>query len=163
MVEGAWDPRFAGVADALRDNFTRGELGAGVCVVVGGRTVVDAWAGWADEARKRPWTRDTVVDVFSAAKPLAAVLVLRAGVDPATRVAALWPEFAAQGKDMVSVEHVLTPRAGLPAIGEPLPPGSSYDWERMCGALAGQEPWWEPGTAHGYHVNTYGFLLGEIA
>jgi CubicO group peptidase (beta-lactamase class C family) len=167
MVEGDWDPRFAGVADALRENFTRGELGASVAVIVDGRTVVDAWAGWGDEERTRPWTRDTAVNVFSVGKPLVAVLVLRLIESGALalddRVAAVWPEFAAAGKGDVTVHDLLTHSAGLPAITAPLPPEAAFDWSAMCAALAAQEPWWEPGTAHGYHVNTYGFLLGELA
>jgi CubicO group peptidase (beta-lactamase class C family) len=151
-VEGTWDARFAGVADALRGNFARGERGAAVCVFAGGRPVVDAWAGPG-------WTRDTAVNVFSAAKPLAAVLVLRAGVALDTPVADLWPGFAAPA----TVHDALTHRAGVPAIAAPLALEAAYDWEAMCAALAAQEPWWEPGTAHGYHVNTYGFLLGELA
>ena len=167
MVEGDWDPRFVGVADALRENFTRGELGAAVAVVVDGRTVVDIWAGWGDEERARPWTRDTAVNIFSVGKPLAAILVLRLIESGALalddRVAAVWPQFAAAGKGGVTVHDVLTHRAGLPAIAAPLPPETAYHWSAMCGALAAQEPWWEPGTTHGYHVNTYGFLLGELA
>jgi len=167
MVAGEWDPRFAGVADALRENFTRGELGAAVAIIVDGRTVVDAWAGWEDEQRTRPWRRDTAVNVFSVAKPLVAILALRLierdvlALDH--RVAAVWPRFAAAGKDGVTVHDLLTHRAGLPALSAPLELASAYDWSAMCEALAAQEPWWEPGTAHGYHVNTYGFLLGELA
>ncbi|QEC49024.1 beta-lactamase family protein [Baekduia soli] len=167
MVDGTWDPRWAGVADALRDNFTRGELGAAVSVVVDGRTVVDAWAGWRDEARTRPWTRETAVNVFSIGKPLAAILVLRLVAAGALalpdRVASAWPGFGAAGKGDVTMEHLLTHRAGLPAVAAPLAAGTAYDWTAMCAALAAQEPWWEPGTALGYHTNTYGFLLGEVA
>jgi CubicO group peptidase (beta-lactamase class C family) len=166
-VQGDWDPRFAGVADALRENFSRGELGAAVSVILDGRTVVDAWAGWEDEARSRLWTHDTAVNVFSIGKPLVAVLVLRLVASGQLalddRVATHWPEFAAAGKDDVTVHDLLTHRAGLPAIAAPLEPEAAYDWTVMCAALAAQEPWWEPGTAHGYHVNTYGFLLGELA
>jgi CubicO group peptidase (beta-lactamase class C family) len=134
-----------------------------VCVVANGRTVVDAWAGWADEAQTRPWARETAVNVFSVGKPLVAVVVLRAGVAPESLIAEHWPEFAAAGKERATVEHAMTHQAGVPALSAPLPAGTGYDWHRMCAALAAQEPWWPPGAAHGYHVNTYGFLLGEIA
>ncbi len=152
-VHGTHDERFASVADALGGN---DELGAAVCVIADGATVVDIWTGWADAGRTRRWTPDTVVDVFSAAKPVIALLVLRTGVALETRVADLWPGFTAEA----TVHHLLAHRGGLPAVARPL---SGYDWEPICAALAEQEPWWEPGTAHGYHVNTYGFLLGEVA
>ena len=166
-LAGSCDPRFAPVREALAENFAaRGELGAAVTVIVDGRVVVDVWGGWTDEGRTRPWRRDTLVAVFSVGKPIAALGVLmlaeraRLGLDD--RVARHWPAFAAAGKEAVTLRMLLSHRAGLPAVRRTLPELAMYDWELMTGALAAEEPWWEPGTAHGYHVNTFGFLVGEV-
>jgi CubicO group peptidase (beta-lactamase class C family) len=138
-----------------------------VGVIVDGRLVVDLWAGWADAERTRPWRGDTVVNVFSAGKALAALCVLRlvdrGRLELDEPVARRWPEFAAGGKGDVTVRMVLSHRAGMAAIREQMPePGALYDRARLVRALAEQEPWWEPGTAHGYHVQTFGLLAGEL-
>jgi len=166
-VEGHCDARFAPVRDAFRGNFTeRGELGAAVCVMVGGRVVADLHGGWADQAAGRRWQADTLVNVFSVGKGLIAVGAARlAGqgrLDPDAPVAAYWPEFAAAGKDAITVRQLLSHQAGLPAVRRRLPPGAMLDWAAMTGALATEEPWWAPGHGHGYHVNTFGFLAGEV-
>ena len=166
-IRGHCDPRFAALSDQLRVNFAQhGEVGAAVAVILDGDPVVDIWAGWSDAARTRPWERDTLVDVFSVGKPMAVVcllqLVERGELDLDAPVAAHWPEFGAAGKDAVTVRTLLGHRAGLPAIRRELPDGAMYDWELMTSALAAEEPWWAPGTAHGYHTNTYGFLVGEL-
>lgn len=166
-IGGTCDPRFATVGEAFATNFAeRGEVGAAVCVVAGGRTVVDLWGGWADADRTRPWRADTLVNVFSVGKGLAALCCARLGAagllevdDPVARV---WPAFARAGKEGVTVAQVLSHRAGLPAVRRRLPPGAMLDHRRMTAALADQAPWWEPGTAHGYHTNTFGFLVGEV-
>ena len=167
QIHGRCQPRFAGLTDALATNFRdHGEVGAALVVTLEGRTVVDVWAGWADRARSRPWRRDTLVDVFSVAKPMAALcllmLVERRQVDLEAPVARYWPEFAAAHKEAVTVEMLLGHRAGLPAVRRALPPLAMYDWELMTSALAAEKPWWEPGRHHGYHVNTFGFLIGEL-
>ena len=166
-IHGFCDPRFAAVRDALERNFREhGEVGAAVALTIDGRFVVDLWAGWMDEARARPWQRDTLVNVFSVGKAFATVsllmLVERGLVDLDAPVARYWPEFAAAGKAAISVRMLLCHRAGLPAIRRMLPERAIYDWRAMTEALAGEEPWWEPGRLHGYHVNTFGFLIGEI-
>jgi CubicO group peptidase (beta-lactamase class C family) len=151
----------------MRENLARrGELGAAVAVFVEGRPVVDLWCGWADVARTRPWERETLVDVFSVGKAMAAVcalrLVARGLLELDRPVAEVWPEFAAAGKERVTLRQILAHRAGLPAISRPLGPDALYEWVQVTGALAEQEPWWEPGSGHGYHVHTLGFLVGEI-
>ena len=166
-VEGSCDARFAGVREALHENFAqRGELGAAVAVIVDGRTVVDLWGGWADAGGSRPWREDTVVNAFSVGKAFAAlcmlVLASRGLLELDAPVARYWPEFAAEGKERVTVRQALAHRAGLAAIERELPEGALYDWEAVTGALAEQRPWWTPGEAHGYHVHTFGFLVGEI-
>jgi CubicO group peptidase (beta-lactamase class C family) len=166
-IAGTCDGRFAVVREAFRENFSeRGERGAGVTVIVEGQTVVELWGGWADTDRSRPWRQDTVVNVFSVGKALAAVCVLalvsRGSLELEDAVSRHWPEFAAGGKEGVTVREVLGHRAGLAAISRDLPEGSLYDWAQVTQALAEQEPWWTPGTGHGYHVHTFGFLAGEI-
>jgi CubicO group peptidase (beta-lactamase class C family) len=166
-IEGWCDPGFRAVRDAFAGNFaTRGELGGAACVAVDGTVVVDLWGGYADAAQTRVWERDTLVNVFSVGKAMAALCVHRLvgqgllGVDDP--VARHWPEFAAAGKEAVTVRQVLSHQAGLPAVRRRLPEGAMLDWSVMTAALAGEAPWWRPGTAHGYHVNTFGYLTGEI-
>jgi CubicO group peptidase (beta-lactamase class C family) len=165
--EGRCDPRFEPLRDAFRANFAeRGELGASVCVMVGNHVVADLYGGWADQDQGRSWQPDTLVNMFSVGKGLVAACAARlAGqgrLDLDATVASYWPEFAAAGKDAITVRQLLSHQAGLPAVRRRLPPGAMLDWPAMTAALAGQEPWWQPGTAHGYHVNTFGFLAGEV-
>lgn len=166
-IQGWCDERFEGVRRAMDGNFRQhGEVGASVAVTLDGVPVVDLWAGWADLARTRPWERDTLVNVFSVGKAMVSLAVLmlvdRGQVDTEAPVAAYWPEFAAAGKAKVTVGMLLSHQAGLPGVRRLLEPGAMYDWELMTTVLAEEEPWWEPGSQHGYHVNTLGFLAGEI-
>jgi len=166
-VSGRCDPQFAAVREAFRDNFAdRGEVGAAVAVFVEGLPVVDLVGGWADADRTRAWAPDTLVDVYSVGKALVALLALqlvdqgRIGLDDP--VASTWPEFAAGGKAGATVRHALCHRAGVPAIRQPLTNEDLWDWDTMVAALAATEAWWEPGTRHAYHTNTYGHLVGEL-
>ncbi|HWM97864.1 MAG TPA: serine hydrolase domain-containing protein [Streptosporangiaceae bacterium] len=166
-VEGHCDPRFAPLRDAFRANFAeRGEVGAAVCVMVNNNVVADLYGGWADREQGRPWQQDTLVNMFSVGKGLVAACTARlAGqgkLDLDATVASYWPEFAAANKDAITVRQLLSHQAGLPSVRRRLPPNSMLDWPAMTAALAETEPWWEPGTAHGYHVNTFGFLAGEV-
>ena len=166
-TSGHCDPAFRHVAEAFADNFTRlGERGGAVALRVHGREVVDLWGGWADAARTRPWSSDTIVNVFSVSKALCAIAALRLvdnyHLDLDQPVARYWPEFAANGKQGITIRELLSHRAGLPAIRDPLPDGAMLDWQLMTHRLQQERPWWEPGSAHGYHVNTYGFLVGEV-
>ena len=166
-IDGFCDARFTPVREALADNFReRDELGAAVAVAVDGRPVVDLWGGWADVAHTRSWERDTQVAVFSVGKAMATVcllmLVERGAIELNAPVAAYWPQFAGKGKGDTTVRMLLAHRAGLPAIRRALPDDAPYDWELMTRTLADEEPWWAPGSTHGYHVNTFGFLVGEL-
>lgn len=166
-IAGSCDERFATVREVFAANFSEhGEVGAGLCVEIGGVRVVDLWGGHCDAARARPWREDTLVNAFSIGKGVVAMLALalieRGDLALDAPVARYWPEFGAHAKHELSVRALLAHRAGLPAIRERLPDEALYDWSRICAALASQAPWWEPGTAHGYHVNTYGFLVGEL-
>ncbi|HEX3333379.1 MAG TPA: serine hydrolase domain-containing protein [Acidimicrobiales bacterium] len=167
LVTGTCDSRFGQVRDEFARNFTeRDELGAAVCVVVDGVTVVDLAGGWADAARRTPWGVDTLVDFYSVGKAfvaLGALQLVDAGLialDDA--VASVWPEFAHGGKDGATLRHALCHRAGVPAIRAPLSNDDLWHWDRMTTALAATEAWWEPGTRHAYHTNTYGHLVGEV-
>ncbi len=166
-IFGFCDGAFAALRDAFVENFTsRGEPGAAVTLAVDGQVVADLWGGWGDGARFLPWRRETLVNFFSVSKALCAIcalrLVERGSLALDAPVARVWPQFAQGGKEAVTLRQILSHRAGLPSIREPLPDGAALDWTRMTDALARQEPWWMPGTAHGYHVNTFGFLIGEI-
>lgn len=166
-IEGTCDPRFGRVRDAFAENFARhGEVGAAVAASIDGEPVVDLWAGHADPARTRPWTRDTIVNVASTTKGPTAICAHRLAdhglLDLEAPVAKYWPEFAQAGKADIPVHLLLSHRAGLPAIDTPLPTEAFYDWDWMTRELAAQEPWWEPGTQHGYHAFTFGWLVGEV-
>jgi CubicO group peptidase (beta-lactamase class C family) len=166
-VQGYCADAFAEVGEEFRRNFAeRGELGGSVAVKVGGETIVDLWGGFADEARTRPWDEDTVAVVFSCTKGAVSIcahmLAIAGQLDLDAPVTTYWPEFGAAGKESVLVRHLLTHQAGVPAIRTPLEPGAFYDWQHMIEVLAAEEPFWRPGSAHGYHGLTFGFLVGEV-
>ncbi len=165
-IDGAFEPG----AEAFRDAFARcfselGETGAACALWRDGRLVADLWAG---EARPgQPWQRDTLVGVYSTAKPFAALgllaLVSCGEVELDAPVARYWPEYAANGKAATTVRHVLTHRAGLMVIEPPITSADLFDWGRVCAALAAAPPNWEPGTDQGEHAMYFGHLVGEIA
>jgi CheY-like chemotaxis protein len=165
--QGMCDARFGAVREEFARNFAeRGEVGASVCVVVEGRTVVDLWGGLADRHTGRPWERDTLGLVWSCTKGATALcahlLRSRGLLDLDRPVASYWPEFARAGKEGVTVRMLLDHQAGLPAVRRPLAPGGLYDWQYMTEALAAEAPFWEPGTRQGYHATTFGHLVGEV-
>jgi CubicO group peptidase (beta-lactamase class C family) len=166
-VQGYCDERFAEVGEEFRRNFSeRGELGASAAVRVGGETVVDLWGGFKDIDRSHPWAEDTICVTFSCTKGAVALcahmLAAEEELDFDAPVSRYWPEFAAAGKEGVLVRHLLSHQAGLPAVRTPLPPGALYDWDQMVEVLAAEEPFWRPGSTHGYHGLTFGFLVGEV-
>jgi CubicO group peptidase (beta-lactamase class C family) len=166
-VQGHCDPHFEDVRELFAKSFEGDEeYGAAICFVVDGETVIDLWGGHQDPERTRPWERDTIVNTYSTTKGMTAIcahqLVEQGKLDLDAPVASYWPEFAAAGKEAIPVRWLLSHQAGLPAVRKPLPQGALYDWDAMTGALAEQEPWWEPGTRHGYHALTYGYLVGEV-
>ncbi len=158
---------FGPVRDAFVANFERGaEVGASVAVTHDGEPVVDLWAGDADP-HGTPWVEDTIVCVFSTTKTMVAICVLvladRGEIDLSAPVARYWPEFAQNGKEAVEVRHLMSHSAGLPGFDPPLDKTEEfYDWDNIVTRLAAQAPWWEPGTASGYHATTQGYLLGEV-
>jgi CubicO group peptidase (beta-lactamase class C family) len=166
-MHGSVHPRFERVRDAFAKEFAEGnELGASLCLTLEGETVVDLWAGHRDAAREEPWQRDTLANVYSTTKGVTAIaahrLVDEGLLDLDAPVARYWPEFAAGGKRDLPVRYLLSHQAGLAAVGAPVAPDALYDWSEMTRLLAEQEPWWEPGKAHGYHALTFGWLVGEL-
>ena len=157
---------FAAVREAFQENFaTDGELGASACVVHDGEVVVDLWGG-SSAPSGEPWQEDTIVNVYSTTKTMAAVCMLllsdRSLIEFDAPVARYWPEFAQNGKEGVLVRHVMSHSAGLAGFDSRVEIEELYDWDGICGSLARQAPWWEPGTASGYHALTQGYLQGEI-
>jgi CubicO group peptidase (beta-lactamase class C family) len=166
LVHGDCDPAFAAVEAAFRENFhSRDEVGAGLCVRIDGRVVVDLWGGHHDESRTRPWERDTLVNAYSVGKGITAMLVLslveRGELQLDEPIIKIWPEFGVEGKEKTTLRMLLAHQAGLPGVRRPLEPNAMLDWSTMVDALAEQRAYWEPGESHGYHVNTFGFLVGE--
>ncbi|PBC85720.1 MULTISPECIES: serine hydrolase domain-containing protein [unclassified Streptomyces] len=166
-VDGHCAPGFTGVREAFERNFrAHGDIGAAVTVTLEGEAVVDLWGGRADAAGTRAWEHDTLVNVYSTSKGMTALcahlLVERGELDLDAPVVRYWPEFGQAGKQDIPVRWLLSHRAGLIAPRAPLPEGCAYDWDRVCAALAATEPWWEPGTAQGYHAVTFGYLVGEV-
>lgn len=167
LIQGHYSLQFEAVRDAFAALFEDSqERGAALCVRVNGETVIDLWAGTQDKDGAEAWHTDTIVNLFSCTKTFTAVAVLQLAAEGKLSldapVARYWPEFGANGKTSITVRQLLSHRAGLPALRELLPAEALYDWEVMTTALAAEQPWWVPGTAHGYAAITYGWLLGEL-
>lgn len=166
-IQGSVEAGFEPVVDAFAANFSdSGDVGACVAVYVDGRPMVDLWAGVADAVTARPWERDTVVGVFSCSKgvmaTLANLLIREGTLDPDQPVARYWPEFAAGGKESVTVRQLLSHQAGLAAIDGDFTLDEALSWDPVVEALARATPQWEPGTRHGYHMRSFGWLTGEL-
>lgn len=166
-AHGEVEEGFGAVADAFARNFAEGgELGGAVAVFHRGRKVVDLWGGVADEGDGRAWTAGTVAPVFSCSKGLLSLcvqlLTQRGELDLDAPVARYWPAFAQGGKEAVTVRTVLAHRAGLPVVDGELGFRDVLDWTPVTDALAAQRPLWEPGSAHEYHAQTFGWLVGEV-
>lgn len=166
-IHGFFDDRFDRVRQAFESNFDAGkELGASLAVTQNGKFIVDLWAGDAD-SRGTPWQENTIVNVYSTTKTMAAICVLMLADQKALNlsdpVARYWPEFAQGGKQDVTLAHVMSHSAGLSGFDPPLENVEElYDWDAICQHLAAQSPWWEPGSQSGYHAITQGYLQGEI-
>jgi CubicO group peptidase (beta-lactamase class C family) len=166
-VQGICDARFDGVRTALSAQLDSGaDVGASVAVYLHGEPVVDIWGGYVDTAHSAPWERDTLTNVWSTTKTMtflcALMLADRGELDFHAPVTRYWPEFADAGKEAVEVRHLMGHTAGLPGWDVPMEAEQLADWERCTSLLAAQKPWWEPGTASGYHAVTQGYLIGEV-
>ena len=166
-LEGTCDERFDAVRRALAGNVESGqELGASIVLDLDGDVVADIWGGFCDEARTVPWQRDTITNVWSTTKTVtslaALMLVDRGQLDVDAPVAQYWPEFAAAGKQDVLVRHLLSHTSGVSGLDQPAVVADLYDWDKSTARFAAQAPWWEPGTASGYHALNFGHLIGEV-
>jgi CubicO group peptidase (beta-lactamase class C family) len=166
-IGGGVDEGFGRVADEFRRNFaSRGDVGAALAVFREGRPVVDLWGGIRDTARRLPWERDTMVPVFSTTKGISALVLasLRSKglLDWDERVAHYWPEFAAAGKDAITVRQLLAHEAGLAVVDARIRMRHLQDAGELAAILAAQPPAWEPGTRRGYHAVTLGMYQNEI-
>ncbi len=166
-IDGWVAPGFEAVHDAFEANFEHGnEAGAAYAAYHRGQKVVDLWGGIADTTTGRPWEEDTLVLVYSTTKGVTAMcanrLAQQGRIDVDAPVATYWPEFAQAGKDQVSVADLLSHRAGLAWVDGSMTPAEVFAWDPVVTALAAQAPSWPPGSAHGYHATTYGWLVGEV-
>ncbi|MGD8416754.1 MAG: serine hydrolase domain-containing protein, partial [Pseudomonadales bacterium] len=166
-IHGFCDERFAGVREVFEANFTeRGDVGASFAATVDGEYVIDLWAGHADAARTRPWTEDTIVNVYSTTKTMtflcALMLADRGELDLDAPVVEYWPEYGQNGKEKTLVRHFLSHSAGVPGFDPAVDSATLYDWDACTANLAAQAPWWEPGSKSGYHAITQGYLIGEL-
>jgi CubicO group peptidase (beta-lactamase class C family) len=166
-IHGECDERFESVRDALARNLDSGEeLGASLVLDIGGDILIDVWGGFRDQDRTVPWTEDTITNVWSTTKTVtslaALMLVDRGELDVDAPVARYWPEFAARGKQDALVRHLMSHSSGVSGLDQPAVVEDLYDWQQSTSRMAGQAPWWEPGTASGYHALNYGHLVGEV-
>jgi CubicO group peptidase (beta-lactamase class C family) len=166
-LHGRCDERFAAVRDALDRNLYSGEeLGASLVLDIDGDLAVDLWGGFRDEARTTPWTQDTITNVWSTTKTITSLAALmladRGQLDVDAPVATYWPEFAAAGKQNILVRDIMSHASGVSGLDQPAVAEDLYDWDKATSRMAAQAPWWEPGTASGYHALNYGHLVGEL-
>jgi CubicO group peptidase (beta-lactamase class C family) len=167
VLEGFCAPGFERVAEAFRENFiARNEMGASACVTHRGQTVVDLWGGLASAKTGAAWGRDTVSIVFSCTKGAAAIcahmLVEQGALKLYDNVGALWPAFAAHGKDGTTLANMLAHTSPVPHLREPIRDGGMTDWDYMVERVAAEPAWWAPGTRQGYHGLTYAWTVGNM-
>ena len=167
QVEGSYSTNFEKVAQTLSNNLASGaDLGASVCVIQDGKNVVDIWGGYVDEELRTPWSRNTIVNVWSVTKTMTALCALllydRGELDVNAPVAKYWPEFASNGKENIEVRHLLSHTSGISGWDQEMSLGDICNTEKSTALLASQSPWWTPGTASGYHLLNYGHLVGEV-
>jgi CubicO group peptidase (beta-lactamase class C family) len=166
-VEGFAQERFSSTRDLFAANLANGtDLGASFAVTIDGETVVDLWGGWADAARTQRWKKDTIANVYSTTKTIVALIALlaadRGDLDWDAPVVRYWPEFAAEGKSIVKIRHLMSHTAGLPNLPRTIALDDIYDWEKMTSLLAAKELEYAPGSIYCYHGNTQGYLIGEV-
>src|SRR6204780_4246768 len=166
-IYGTWAERFEAVRGALARNLDSGaELGASLVVDIDGDIAVDMWGDFCDLDLKVPWTENTITNVWSSTKTVtslaALMLVDRGELDVDAPVAKYWPEFGARGKQDILIRQLMSHSSGVSGLDQPARVEDLYDWTGSTSRMAGQAPWWEPGTASGYHALNYGHLVGEV-
>ncbi|NOX96079.1 MAG: beta-lactamase family protein [Alphaproteobacteria bacterium] len=159
--------KFGVVGDAFANNFAEGlELGASFAVMIDGELVVDIRGGFSDKDKEIPWTEDTLACIYSSGKAVLSFLIAREvsnnRLDYDKPVAAYWPEFAGNGKAEITIAQALSHQAGLCAIPDEMPSEIWLDWGAITSRIAAMAPLWPPGTANGYHPQTFGFIAGEL-
>lgn len=166
-VQGSSDSRFDGLREVFTTQLSSGEdLGASLALRIDDELLVDLWGGWSDEAKTTPWQRDTIVNVWSTTKTMtnlcALILHDRGLLNVYEKVSAYWPEFGANGKEGIEVRHLLSHTSGVSGWAQPITLEDIYVRETSTARLAAQAPWWEPGSASGYHAMSQGHLVGEV-
>ena len=167
IIDGWAAPGFEAVRAAFEANFDEGlEDGAAFAAYHRGKKVVDLWGGIADTMTGRPWLEDALVLVYSTTKGATAMcankLAQEGAIDVEAPVVTYWPEFGQAGKEAVTVADLLSHRAGLAWVDGRLSFDQALAWDPVIRALERQAPSWPPGSAHGYHATTYGWLVGEV-
>ena len=166
-INGFCEEKFKNVKEVLLQNFKEDlDVGASFSVTLNGKFIIDIWGGYADANKTRPWEENTIVNVWSTTKIMTAIctlmLVDQGLLDLDAPVAKYWPEFAQAGKETLPVRYLLSHTAGLSGFDRAPRTKVLYNWEKITNMLAAQKPWWEPGTKSGYHLVTFGYLLGEL-
>ncbi|WHX15866.1 serine hydrolase domain-containing protein [Streptomyces malaysiensis subsp. malaysiensis] len=166
-ISGTCDARFLAVREVFAEAVASGEeLGASLAVDVGGHSVLDLWGGFRDPEHTAPWEENTITNLWSTTKTVTALAALflidRGLLDPYERVATYWPEFGVNDKEDIEVRHILSHTSGVSGWDPPFTIEDLADHTSAASRLARQAPWWEPGTASGYHVATYGTLIDEL-
>lgn len=164
---GVIDDRFLDVGTAFAKNFSDGhEIGACFSAIIDGELVVDIRGGWRERHQETPWAEDTIACIYSSGKAVLALLIARAvsegRLEYDAPVARAWPEFATNGKEAITLAQVMSHQDGLVAFPEETPPETYLDWAAACAGIENMAPLWPPGTANGYHPQTFGFIAGEI-
>jgi CubicO group peptidase (beta-lactamase class C family) len=166
-IQGVCADQFGAVREALERNLDSGEeLGASLVLDIDGDIVIDMWGGFADQARTIPWTEHTITNVWSSTKTVTSLAALmladRGELDVDAPVAKYWPEFGARDKQDILVRQLMSHSSGVSGLDSPAQVEDLYDWTASTTRMAAQAPWWEPGTASGYHALNYGHLVGEV-
>jgi len=166
-IEGFCNAPFEKLVDVLSSTLDNGgDLGASVAITVEGDMVADFWGGWSDAARTSPWQHDTIVNCWSTTKTMtslaALTLVDHGQLDVHAPVSRYWPEFAQNGKADILVRHLMSHTSGVSGWEQPVVQDDLYDLDKSTSMLAAQAPWWEPGSASGYHALNQGHLVGEV-
>ena len=166
-IHGNYDEKFKSIVDSFENQYKLDlDIGSSLAVTCEGELVVDVWAGSRDKDQTLPWEKDTIVNVFSSTKNVtslcAYILADRDQLDFFAPVCQYWPEFAQKGKENILVSHIMSHSSGLPGWDEPVAGNDLYYPDKVAALFETQEPWWEPGTALGYHAISIGNLMGEI-
>ena len=167
QASGAIADHLSGVADAFAQNFENGEeLGACFSAVIDGEMIVDIRGGYADRKKTQAWNEGTLACIYSTGKAVLTLLIARevsnGRLDYDAPVAAYWPEFAANGKEEITVAQALSHQGGLCGFADEMPPADWIEWDVIVERLAAIAPLWAPGSASGYHPQTFGFIAGEL-